>query len=166
MNNWFECKVQYVKIDESGKEKKVKEPYLVDALSFTEAEARITEKLTEYITGDFLVTNMSKSKIAELFEYEDGDKWYKCKISYVSVNEESGKEKKVSCFMYLAANDVREAYDRLEENLSEMVVPVEILSITETAIMDVFPYNPSESVNKEGNEKPDYVEFEPEESFQ
>lgn len=148
MKNWFECKVQYNKIDEYGKEKKVKEPYLVDAVSFADAEARITEKLTESISGDFLVVKATKSKIAELFEYEDGDKWYKCKISYVSVNEESGKEKKIACFMYLAANDVRQAYDRLEENLCEMVVPVDILSIAETAIMDVFPYEPSETVNK------------------
>lgn len=140
-NNWFECKVKYVKIDEvSGKEKKVSEPYLVDAVSFTEAEARIHKELEQMISGDFNVTNISKSNVTELFPNENGDRWYKAKVSFVDVDEASGKEKKANNYMLTEANNVKQAYEFLEESLSTMIVPYEIHSITESPLMDVFPF--------------------------
>ena len=65
MNNWFECKVRYDKMMENGLQKKVNEPYMVDALSFTEAEARIIEELTPFISGDFSVSAVKRTKISE-----------------------------------------------------------------------------------------------------
>ncbi|MDE5417885.1 DUF4494 domain-containing protein [Labilibaculum sp. DW002] len=140
-NNWFECKVKYVKIDEvSGKEKKVSEPYLVDAVSFTEAEARIHKELEQMIGGEFNVTNISKSNVTELYPNENGDRWYKAKVSFVDVDEASGKEKKANNYMLTEANNVKQAYEFLEESLSTMIVPYEIHSITESPLMDVFPF--------------------------
>jgi len=139
-NNWFECKVKYVKIDENGKEKKVTEPYLVDAVSFTEAEARIHTELEKMIHSDFIVTNISKSNISELFPNENGDRWFKAKTTFVTVDEESGKEKKSNNYMLVEANNVKDAYDFLTEGLSDMIVPFEIPSVTESPIMDVFPF--------------------------
>ena len=140
-NNWFECKVKYVKIDEvSGKEKKVSEPYLVDAVSFTEAEARIHKELEQRIGGEFNVTNISKSNVTELYPNENGDRWYKAKVSFVDVDEASGKEKKANNYMLTEANNVKQAYEFLEESLSTMIVPYEIHSITESPLMDVFPF--------------------------
>jgi hypothetical protein len=139
-NNWFECKVKYVKIDENGKEKKVTEPYLVDAVSFTEAEARIHTELEKMIHSDFIVTNISKSNISELFPNENGDRWFKAKTSFVTVDEESGKEKKSNNYMLVEANNVKDAYEYLTEGLSDMIVPFEIPSVTESPIMDVFPF--------------------------
>jgi len=154
-NNWFECKVKYVKIDENGKEKKVTEPYLVDAVSFTEAEARIHTELEKMIHSDFIVTNISKSNISELFPNENGDRWFKAKTTFVTVDEESGKEKKSNNYMLVEANNVKDAYEYLTEGLSDMIVPFEIPSVTESPIMDVFPFFKDE-VNEEipGNLKP------------
>ncbi len=147
-NNWFECKVKYVKIDENGKEKKVTEPYLVDAVSFTEAEARIHTELEKMIHSDFIVTNISKSNISELFPNENGDRWFKAKTTFVTVDEESGKEKKSNNYMLVEANNVKDAYEYLTEGLSDMIVPFEIPSVTESPIMDVFPFFKDE-VNEE-----------------
>jgi len=144
MNNWFECKVKYEKIDQnSGKTKKVTEPYLIDAVTFSEAEERIYKSLEEMISGEFVVKSIAKANIADVFEYEAGELWFKCKVSYVDVDEESGKEKKVNNYMLVTADDAREAYDRIQESLKEMVVPFEIPAVQASPIVDVFPYDPN-----------------------
>ncbi|MBN1800146.1 MAG: DUF4494 domain-containing protein [Candidatus Lokiarchaeota archaeon] len=141
MSTWFECKVRYMKIDEAtGKEKKVNEPYLVDAVSFTEAESRIHTELEQMIRGDFQVTNMRKAEYSDLFPFDNGDRWYKCKVSYLSIDEAAGKEKKISSQMLVMANDLKEAYDNLMTSLSGMAVDFEINGINESPIIDVFPY--------------------------
>ncbi|MBN2165809.1 MAG: DUF4494 domain-containing protein [Marinilabiliaceae bacterium] len=141
MHNWFECKVRYTKIDDkTGKEKKVNEPYLVDAISFTEAEARINKELEAYISGEFTVTNIRKANYTDVFPNEDGDRWFKCKVTYISVDESAGKEKKVSNQMLIMASDVKDAYDKLQKALSGMTVDFDIVGVNESAIMDFFPY--------------------------
>jgi hypothetical protein len=152
MNNWFECKVKYVKVDEiSGKEKKASEPYLVDAMSFTEAEARIHKELEQMISGEFNVTNISKSNITELYPNDNGDRWFKAKVAFIDVDEASGKEKKSNNYMLAQANNVKQAYEFLEESLSDMLVPYEIPAISESPIMDIFPFFSDE----ENDEIPD-----------
>ncbi len=147
MNNWFECKVKYEKIDQnSGKTKKVTEPYLIDAVTFSEAEERIYKSLEEMISGEFVVKSIAKSNISDVFEYEAGELWFKCKVSYVDVDEESGKEKKVNNYMLVTADDAREAYDRIQESLKEMVIPFEIPSVVASPIVDIFPYDPNNNV--------------------
>jgi len=141
MNTWFECKVKYQKIDEvSGKEKKVNEPYLVDALSFTEAETRITEQIESMVSGEFSINNIKRVNYTDVFNFEDGDRWFKCKVMYVDVDEASGKEKKTSNYMLVLADNIDHAYERLHESLADMIVPFEVPSIAESPIMDIFPY--------------------------
>lgn len=142
LHTWFECKVKYVKVDEnSGKEKKVTEPYLVDAVSFTEAESRIHEEMQTMIRGEFQVTNIRKADYSDLFPNDAGDRWYKCKVSHLSIDENAGKEKKVNSQMLVMADNVRDAYDNLMKGLSDMVVDFEVISIIESPLMDVFPYD-------------------------
>lgn len=149
MNNWFECKVKYTKIDEqTGKEKRVTEPYLIDAISFTEAEKRMTEEAEKIVSGEFQITNISKSKISDTFFYDDGDWWYKCKVSIVDVDESSGKEKKTANTMLILAGSVKEAFERLEESLASVIVPYEIEAIVKSPIVELFPYF-SEEENQE-----------------
>lgn len=141
MNNWFECKVRYDTIDEqSGKEKTVTEPYLVDALSFTEAEERIHKEMQAYISGDFDVAGIRKEKLADVFPIEGADKWYKCKVVYVDVDEKSGKEKKNAYSMLVMASNLKEACENLEDCLKDVIIPWELKSITESPILDIFPY--------------------------
>ncbi len=141
MNTWFECKVKYEKIDEqTGKQKKVNLPYLIDAVSYTEAESRIHTEMEQYVSGEFSVPSIKKANYTDLFFYEDGDKWYKCKVVFVSIDEEAGKEKKVANQMLVLASDLKEAYERIHESMSGMTVDYDITAIIESNIADVFPY--------------------------
>ncbi|UJP63299.1 DUF4494 domain-containing protein [Mongoliitalea daihaiensis] len=140
MRIWFLCKVKYAKENEQGLLKNVSEQYLVDAVSFTEAEARIYDMLGSTIRGDFQVTNISKSNFVDVFPYDDIDVWHKCKITYVVADADSGKEKKVNQYMLVTAHDVKEAYERIHESLSNMLVTFRVPDITESPIVEVFPY--------------------------
>lgn len=140
MRTWFLCKVKYAKENEQGLLKNVSEQYLVDAVSFTEAEARIYDMLGSVIRGDFQVTNISKSNIVDVFYYEDIDVWHKCKITYLVTDADSGKEKKVTQFMLVTAHDVKEAHDRIFESLNNMLVTFRVPEIAESPIVEIFPY--------------------------
>ncbi|BDD09866.1 hypothetical protein FUAX_22980 [Fulvitalea axinellae] len=144
MNSWFLCKIKYKKEDDKGVLKSIAESYLVDAISFTEAEARIHEEVGSLISGEFLISNLNKTKILDVFGYDDADLWYRCKITYVLADEESGKEKKVTNFMLVAANDAKQAYDRITESLSTMLVPFRIPEVVETPILEIFRFKSSD----------------------
>lgn len=150
MQTWFEVKVKYVKVTESGKEQTVTENFLLDAVSFTDAETRIIRQMQQMVKGEFSVTDIRKSKIGEVFPFENGEWWFKATINLVTVDEEAGKEKKFRTFYLVMADDIREALTRLDESLSYMVIPYVISSITVSNIVDVFPYEPSEAVIPEG----------------
>ena len=140
MQTWFECKIKYVKIDEDGRERKVSENYLVDAVSFTDAEARIIKEMESNIRGEFSVENIKKSNIVEIFPHEDGEWWYKAKIGLVTIEEKAGKEKKINNYFLVAADDLKEALLRLEDALSYILVPYQTTSLALSTIADVFPY--------------------------
>lgn len=153
MKTWFVCKVKYQKQDEKGKVKNVSEQYLVDAVSFTEAESRIYEKMGELIAGEFYVSNISKSNFTDVFYYEDAETWHKCKMTYVLEVEGSGKEKKVTNYILLTAPDVKTAYDRVYESLKAMLVDFRVPEIAESPILEVFPYE--SNVEEKWQEAPD-----------
>jgi hypothetical protein len=140
MHNWFECKVRYEKNGEDGLPKKVTEPYLVDALSFTEAEARIIKEIQPYVSGEFTVSNIKRERITELFENPAGDRWYRCKVNLISLDEEKGVEKKKAVTMMSQAADLSGALALLTEKIGTFLSDWEVASITETAIMDIYPY--------------------------
>ncbi len=141
MRTWFLCKVKYAKENEEGLLKNISEQYLVDAVSFTEAEATIFDRLGSQIRGDFQVTSLSKSNIVDVFFYDDADTWHKCKVSYLVTDADSGKEKKVNQFMLVTATDVKSAYDKIQESLSSMLVSFRVPDVVESPIVDVFPYD-------------------------
>ena len=141
MHNWFECKVSYEKVLENGMQKKVSEPYLVDALSFTEAEARIIEEIKPYISGDFTIADIKRAKYTELFFNETGDRYFRAKIYFVTLDEKSGTEKKTAAQMLAQASDLKEALAVVEKGMAGTMADYIIASLTETAIMDVFSYS-------------------------
>ncbi len=150
MQVWFECKVKYTKITESGKEQTVTESFLLDAVSFTDAETRIIRQMQEMVKGEFSVTDIKKSRIAEVFPYENGEWWFKATINLVTIDEEAGKEKKLRTLYLIMADDIQEALTRLDESLSFMVIPYVVSSLAVSTIVDVFPYEPSESLIPQG----------------
>lgn len=139
--NWFECKVSYEKVMENGVTKKVSEPYLVDAFSFTEAEARIIEEMKPFISGEFTISDIKRARFAELFFNENGDRYYKIKVYFITLDEKSGAEKKTAAQMLAQANDIEEAIVVLKEGMKGTMADWIIASITETMIMDVFPFS-------------------------
>ena len=141
MANWFECKVRYDKMMENGVQKKVNEPYLVDALSFTEAEARIIEELTPFISGEFTVSAVKRARISEIFWDDSADKWYMVKVAFITIDEKSAVEKKSNSFILVAANSFKEALENFMENMKTTLADFDIVSITETPIMDVYKVN-------------------------
>ena len=140
MNNYFETKIKYEKTAEEGKIVKVSESYLVDSLSFTEAEARIIEEMKPFISGELIIDSIRRARINELFENENGDKWYKSKVLFISLDEEKGVEKKTATTMYVQANDTKEAEAGIREGMKGSMADYEIASIIETKILDVFKY--------------------------
>lgn len=140
--NWFEAEVKYIKINEDGREKKVNEAYLLDAMSYTEAESRITHEMESVIKGDYYISSLKKSNITELVPSEDenDDRWYKAKVNIIDADEVSGKGKSTAQYYLVAAADTDRALENLKKNLSTFVVPYEIANISDTKFIDVFPY--------------------------
>lgn len=142
MAEWFECKIKYERTLENGMVKKVNEPYLVDALNFTEAERRIIEEVAPFMTGEFQVSDIKRARFAEIFETTDAeaDRWFKGKLVFVTLDEKSGKEKKSSHNILIQASDLRDAVKRLDLGMKGSMMDYVIASVAETPIMDVYHY--------------------------
>lgn len=140
MNNWFTVKVKYTKQLDNGALKRVTEPYLLAAMTFTDAEARIYEELGSQIRGEFNVTGIARTELNDIFAYDDADTWYKCKVKYEDFDADTEKSKKVTQNFLIGANDVKEAYERMKQSLSTLMVDFEIPSIIESPLVDIFPY--------------------------
>ena len=142
MNEWFECKVRYEKTLENGLVKKVTEPYLVDALSFTEAERRFIEEIEPFMSGEFQVTDIKRAKYAELFETDEdeADRWFTAKVAFITLDEKSGAEKKSNQNMLIQASDLRDAVKRLAKGMESTMADFENSAKAESPITDVFHY--------------------------
>ena len=141
-NDWFECKVRYDKTMETGLLKKTTETYMVEALSFTEAERRFIEEMTPFISGEFTVTDIKRGRLAEIFESENAaaDRWFKAKVAYITLDEKTGAEKRTPQQILVQATDFRDAVSNLDRCMAGTLGDWVIVTITETSIMDVFHY--------------------------
>ncbi len=146
MINWFTVKLKYTKQLEDGTLKRVTEPYLLAGMTFTDVEARIYEELGSSIRGEFLVTGIARTDIHEIFSIDGSNVWYKCKISYESADADGGKNKKITQLILVEASNVKEAYDNLSENMSNLMVDYKVISITESPIIEVFYPNESSKI--------------------
>ena len=139
MSQWFETKVKYDKtMLDTGAIKSVTEPYLVDALSFTEAEARITKEMEPFVSGDLTVTAVRKVRFEDVLYHEGGDRWYKVKINMITIDEKTGAEKRSASFSLVQASEFKLALDYFLEAMKSVLFDFEIVNITEMAYIDVF----------------------------
>jgi hypothetical protein len=152
MNNWFTVKVKYTKQLDNGALKRVSEPYLLAAMTFTDAEARIYEELGQIIRGEFNVVGIARTEIHDIFAYDDADVWYKCKVRYESMDADTEKARKVNQNFLVSAASVKEAYERIQESLSTLMVDFEIPSIIVSPIVEIFPY--AEDLDREISRTP------------
>lgn len=142
---WFETKIQYEKTMEDGLQKKVKEQYVVDALSFTEAEKRITEEMSSYISGAFDVADIKKASYKEIFFSDEGtaDRWYKAKVQFITIDEKTEKEKRTNVYYLVQASTIHQAVKNIDEVMGSTMIDYAIAAVSETTIMDVFEYQKS-----------------------
>ena len=139
---WFECKIGYEKTLEDGLQKKVKENYVVDALSFTEAEKRIMEEMSSYISGEFTIKDIKIAPYKEIFfsDEEMADRWYKAKLQFITIDEKTEKEKRSNVNYLVQAGTLKGAVGNIESVMGTTMIDYVIASIAETTLMDVFEY--------------------------
>ena len=148
---WFECKIRYEKVTEDGLQKKVNENYVVDALSFSEAETRITEEMSSYISGEFEVADIKKAAYKEVFFTDDNlaDKWYKAKLQFITIDEKTEKEKRSTVNYLVQAGSMNGAMKNIDEVMGGTMIDYVVSSVAETTLMDVYEYGKK-------NDKPEY----------
>lgn len=152
---WFECKIRYEKTMEDGMQKKVTEAYVVDALSFSEAEERIIDEMSSYISGEFNVTDIKKAPYGEIFfsDQEMADRWYKAKLQFITLDEKTEKEKRSNVNYLVQAGSFNGAVKNLEEVMGGTMIDYSIVSVNETTLMDVFEHLAKASKQ---DDKPEY----------
>ena len=152
---WFECKIRYEKTMEDGLQKKVSENYVIDALSFTEAEQRVMEEMSAYISGEFDIADIKKASYKEIFFSDDdlADRWYKAKLQFITIDEKTEKEKRNNVYYLVNAGTLNAAVKNIDEVMGGTMIDYAIASIAETTIMDVFEYK-----KKEADDKPEFEE--------
>jgi len=143
---WFECKIRYEKAMEDGLQKKVTEQYVVDAISFSEAEKRITEEMSAYISGEFEITDVKKAQYKEVFfdDAEMSDRYYKAKLVFITIDEKTEKEKRSNVTYLVQAATLDGAVKNINEVMDGTMIDYEKSNIAETKIMDVFEYKKEE----------------------
>ena len=140
MNIFFEVTVKYSKMGDNGQEKKVTETYLIDAVNFSEAETRIHQELVTMVSGEFKVMKIQRTNLSEIIPSDSGDRWYKVKVTFITFDESTGKEKRVSQMVIAFAETPKEANDLVIEAMKGMMADFEITAISESNIIDIFPY--------------------------
>ena len=140
--NWFEVDVRRIRIDEYGRELRVSEIYLLDAMSYTEAESRIIREMESITSGDFWITRLKKSNVTEVVESTDAndDRWYKAKVAIIDADKVSGREKRSFLYYLVAASDVSRALENLNKALETFMMPWKVGSVSDSHVSDIFPY--------------------------
>ena len=139
---WFECKIRYEKIMEDGLPKKINDVYVVDALSFSEAEERIIEEMSSYISGAIEIVDVKIAPYREIFFADDNlaDQWFKAKLSFITIDERSNKEKRISVMYLVNAGNISSAINNIDKVMSGTMIDYVTTSISATKIFDVFEY--------------------------
>lgn len=136
---WFLCKIRYQQEAENGKLNTINEQYLLDAVSFTDAEARLHQQIGSVIK-EFSISSVSRMRLTDILHFDDSPTWYRGKANLLMTDEKTGKEKKIANVILVSAPSVKAACERLEENLSSLMDPFEITDVGLTKILEVFPY--------------------------
>lgn len=159
-STWFETKVKYQKTMEDGSEKVVSEAYVVDALSFTEAESAIIDEMSVYVSGELKVSGIGKAGYGEIFfsDVDDDDKWYKAKLQFITIDEKSEKEKRSNVTNLVQAKSLARALRYIDEVMGKTMIDYDVVGLNETKLMDVFEHHAPNEKKEEKNDVPEYEE--------
>ena len=136
---WYETTVRYER--SKGDENNIAtEAYAVDALSFAEAEQRITEEMEPYCSGEFDVKKITIAPYAEVFfsEDEDDDKFFRATVAIITFDERTDKEKKNNVNYLVQAENIETARRYVVDAFFDTAMEYEINRLVETKILDVF----------------------------
>ena len=152
---WFEVGIRYQKTQEDGSEKSVTEKYAIDALSFTEGESAITEKMAAYISGEFKVKSMQEASYREVFFSDKGDDdcWYKAKLQFISYDDKTNKEKRSNVTYLVQAKSMHRAINNIDEVMGKTLIDYEIIGLSKTNVFDVFEHKTKEEKEQMSNEE-------------
>lgn len=155
---WFTTKVRYQKTMEDGSEKVVSETYVVDALSFTEAESAIIDEMSVYVSGEFKVSGITKSNFGEIFfsDVDDDDKWFKAKLQFITIDEKTEKEKRSNVLYLVQAKSLARALRYIDEVMGKTMIDYDVIGLNDTPIMDVFEHHAASEKKDEKNDVPEY----------
>lgn len=144
-STWFECKVRYEKIQEDGNDKLVNELYVVDALSFTEAEASIIDNMAVYVSNELKIANINPANYNEIFfsDIDDDDLWFKARLAFITIDDKKDKEKRTYVNYLIQAKSIERAKRYVDEVMGKTMIDYELKSLSETKIFDVFEHEPS-----------------------
>ena len=156
-STWFECKVRYEKTQEDGSKKLVNEQYVVDALSFTEAEASIIDNMSVYVSGEFKVANINPANYNEIFfsDIDDDDLWFKARLAFITIDEKKDKEKRTYVNYLIQAKCIERAKRYVDEVMGKTMNDYELKSLSETKIFDVFEHDLSKEWKEDEDQGPD-----------
>lgn len=159
-STWFETKVKYQKTMEDGSEKVVSEAYVVDALSFTEAESAIIDEMSVYVSGELKVSGIGKAGYGEIFfsDVDDDDKWYKAKLQFITIDEKSEKEMRSNVTYLVQAKSLARALRYIDEVMGKTMIDYDVVGLNETKLMDVFEHHAPNEKKEEKNDVPEYEE--------
>lgn len=159
-STWFETKVKYQKTMEDGSEKVVSEAYVVDALSFTEAESAIIDEMSVYVSGELKVSGIGKAGYGEIFfsDVDDDDKWYKAKLQFITIDDKSEKEKRSNITYLVQAKSLARALRYIDEVMGKTMIDYDVIGLNETKLMDVFEHHAPNEKKEEKNDVPEYEE--------
>lgn len=139
---YIESNVRYERQTEDGGLKKVTERYIVDALTFTEAEHRLMEEVGCFASGELQVRDMKRVEYYEVFESTDdvADKFFKVRISIITYDEETSKERRKAATLLVQAHDISDALERMRESMKGHMVDFDIVNVSDTKIMDIYHF--------------------------
>lgn len=139
---WFECKIRYEKVMEDGTPKKVNELYVIDALSFSEAEERIMEEMSSYISGEIELVDVKIAPYKEVFfaDSDLADQWFKAKVAFITIDERTDREKRTSVIYLVNAGNINSAIKNIDEVMGGTMIDYVTTAISATKIFDVFEY--------------------------
>lgn len=158
-SDWYETKIRYDKTVENGMQKKVTEQYVVDALSFSEAEVQVTDEMAVYISGDYKITDIKPAAYHEIFfsDMANDDKWYKAKLQFITIDEKTEKEKRSTVVYLVQAATLPAAVRNIDEVMGGTMIDYVITSVAETQIMDVFEHGKEKNKPTQSHDdKPEY----------
>lgn len=149
-STWFETKIRVERTQEDGLQKSVTESYTVEAINWTDAEAAITGEMTAYGNSDFEITDIKKAAYKEIYFSDNPktDKWYKCKVRFISLDERTGKEKRSNVICLVQAENIDKAKANIDAAMHGTMIDYEVISVVETKLLEVYEYNTPKGESK------------------